>query len=234
MSAPAKVSHQGTNRLANYVQKALETIWDGIILGTSEWNPDKSCYELADDYRRAGGSCDVWVQNLIDWQTAKAGGAGFILGLPGLAFGAVTIPTDLTMTTYLQMRMVATIALLRGWDPKSDRVKTLALLALLGAEGASTARQFGVHVSTKLTGNAVAKIPGKVLIQINQAVGFRLVTKAGSTGAINLIKVVPIVGGLVSGGLNAYLTRKIGHAADGIFQAGPTAKDPDEADQPPP
>ncbi len=33
------------------------------------------------------------------------------------------------------------------------------------------------------------------MIEINKAVGFRLVTKAGTTGAMNLIKFVPIVVG---------------------------------------
>jgi uncharacterized protein (DUF697 family) len=213
---------------ARYVQQLLEAVWDGIILADSKWNPDKSCFDLAEEYCRSGRNPDECVQNLIDWQTAKAGGSGFLLGLPGLAFGAVTIPADLTLTTYLQLRMVATIALLRGWDPKSDRVKTLCFLALLGSEAASTVRTFGVNVGTKMTANVIAKVPGRVLMEINKAVGFRLVTKAGTTGAVRLVKIVPLVGGLISGGLNAYATRQIGYAADDILKGGSGRDDDDE------
>lgn len=222
---------------ARLMASMLDAVWSGVVLGDNDWNPDKSCYELADEYRQSGCSTSDAVENLINWQTAKAGGGGFVLGLPGLAFGVVIIPADLTFTTYLQMRMIATIALLHGWDPKSDRVRTLAFLALLGSGAAEAIRSFGIHVGSKLTASVIAKVLGKVLIEINKAVGFRLVTKAGSTGAVNLVKFVPIMGGLVSGGINAYATRQIGFAADSILKAGPngagreggTVSDPDSS-----
>ena len=39
---------------------------------------------------------------------------------------------------------------------------------------------------------ALRKAPAKVLIKINQQVGFRLITKFGEKGVINLWKLVPI------------------------------------------
>ena len=50
----------------------------------------------------------------------------------------------------------------------------------------------------------IASISGKVLRKINKAVGFRLFTKLGSKGIINLSKAVPIVGGLIG----AYVDRR--------------------------
>ncbi len=206
----------------------IEKLWNGVVLSDSKWNPEKSCYDLYEEYKKSGKTPEQCVDNFINWQTSKAAAGGFILGLPGLAFGIVTIPADLTMTTYLQMRMVAVISLLYGWDPKSDRVKTIALISLLGSGAGEALRSAGITIGTKITANLIKKIPGRVLIQINKAIGMRLITKAGSTGVINLTKFVPIVGGLVSGGLNAVTTRKIGQAAQSILKEGPCVENDSE------
>lgn len=50
---------------------------------------------------------------------------------------------------------------------------------------------------------ALDKVPGKIFIAINKAVGFRLVTKAGTKGMVNMTKVVPLVGGFAGAGINA-------------------------------
>ena len=48
----------------------------------------------------------------------------------------------------------------------------------------------------------IMNISGAALTRINQAVGFKLVAKAGSAGVVNLAEVVPFVGGLVGGGFD--------------------------------
>lgn len=45
----------------------------------------------------------------------------------------------------------------------------------------------------------IKKIPKEVILKINQAVGFKLVTKFGEKGIVNLGKVVPVLGGFISG-----------------------------------
>lgn len=212
---------QGKEIEASWFSEWIGAVWDGVILGDSRWNPDRSCYDLADEYRASGRTPDECVSNFIDWQTAKAGAGGFVAGLGGFATLPVAIPADLTFTTYLQLRMIATIGLLHGWDAKSDRFKTVALVCLIGSSGAEAVRSAGVHVGTKISANLLSKIPGSVLLQINRQVGFRLITKAGTTGVINLSKLVPILGGLVSGGLNAVTTREIGRFAHTVLKQGP-------------
>ena len=61
--------------------------------------------------------------------------------------------------------------------------------------------------------------------RINGAVGTRLVTKAGSTGLVNLTKVVPILGGIVGGGASAISTRLIGRTAVQWLKDGPPGDD---------
>jgi len=219
---------QGPEAEAGRVTQILDAVWNGVVLADSKWNPEKSCFQLADDYRRSGRTTDQCVENFIDWQTAKAGMAGFALGLPGLAFMPVTAPTDLVSTTYLQLRMAAVIGLLYGWDPRSDQFRTIAYMSLLGSAAAEVAREFGVRAGTKLAAAQIARVPGKVLTRINQAVGTRLVTKAGSTGLLNLTKLVPVVGGIVGGGLNVVFTRQIGKVAAGLLREGPNPAAPDD------
>ena len=60
------------------------------------------------------------------------------------------------------------------------------------------------------------KLPGTVLTKINQKVGFRLLTKFGEKGVVNLFKLVPIAGGVVGGGVDFVGTKLI---ADKAYKA---------------
>ena len=64
--------------------------------------------------------------------------------------------------------------------------------------------KLGEKVAVKM----VEKIPGKVVISINKKIGFRLITKFGNTGIVNLGKLVPGVGAVVGGSLD-YLEKKL-------------------------
>ena len=199
----------------------LDTIWNGVVLAEAEWNPAKSCFDLADEYRRSGRTAEECAANFINWQTAKAGATGFALGLPGLTAMVATVPADLTSTAYLQLRMVAVIGLLFGWDVRSDQFRSMAYISLLGTAGGELLRDFGVTFTTKLVAAQISKLSGKALLRINQAVGFKLLTKAGSTGLVNLAKIVPVLGGVVGGGINLLVTRQIGQTALTWLKEGP-------------
>jgi uncharacterized protein (DUF697 family) len=72
-------------------------------------------------------------------------------------------------------------------------------------------------------------MPATALLEINKAVGFRLVTKFGQKGAVNLVKLVPIAGGLVGGAINFAGTRVVGKTAKRILRqknTGATNQDP--------
>ena len=98
------------------------------------------------------------------------------------------------------------------------RVRTLILLSIVGDAAKEILKQAGVKIGRKLTEKVVMQVPGKVLIEINKKVGFRLLTKAGEKGVINLIKAVPVVGGLVAGGFDVAMCRTVGRVAHDIFK----------------
>jgi len=60
-------------------------------------------------------------------------------------------------------------------------------------------------------------VTGATLTKINQAVGFRLLTKFGQTGVINLGKAEPIVGGIIAATFDAVTTNTIGNVAKKLF-----------------
>lgn len=69
------------------------------------------------------------------------------------------------------------------------------------------------------------KISGKALIEINKKVGFKLLTKFGEKGIINLGKMLPLVGGLIGGTFESLATHSVGRIALGIF-AGNSSGEP--------
>ena len=101
----------------------------------------------------------------------------------------------------------------------------MAYMSLLGTTSGEILRDFGIRTTTKLASAQLAKLSGKALIQINKAVGFRLVTKAGTKGLVNLTKLVPVLGGPVGGGVNIVVTRQIGAAAARWLSEGPPLTD---------
>ena len=120
----------------------------------------------------------------------------------------------------MQMQMIAAIARMGGYDLHDDRVKTLVIACLCGNEVKEILKQAGIQIGKKLTERAVQKISSALIVRINRAVGFRLLTKFGTKGAINLSKAIPVIGGLIGGGVDAYSTKVIGNKAKELFILG--------------
>jgi hypothetical protein len=173
--------------------------------------------DLAQSYSDRGVSSDDEIDHLINWQVAKAGAAGFVTGVGGMLTLPVAIPVNLAGVLYIQIRMIGAVAHLRGYDVRSDQVRTLVVACLAGSAALDILKGVGINIGTRMTRQMVLRISGEVLKRVNQAVGFRLVTKAGSKGAVNLLKGVPFVGGVVGGTFDAAATKVIGRTAKQVF-----------------
>ena len=188
-------------------EKAISNV---PVLGSAE--------KLAEDYRQNNKTPEKAANSLIRWQVAKTGTTGFITNLGGIAALPVALPADLSCLLFHQMRMVAAIACLAGInDLHNDKVKTLCLGCLAGEAIREPLINAGVKVGEKMAIQAIKAIPGKVLIEINKAVGMRLVTKFGATGVVNLGKAVPVVGGVIGGSMNSLFTYSVGKTAKHLF-----------------
>lgn len=157
------------------------------------------------------------IESLINWETSKNFTTGFVTGLGGVLTLPLTIPAGLGASWVVQARMSAAIARIAGHDIGSDRVRTFVALSLLGDAAKEIVKDVGVKAGTKFANALIQKIPGEVLKEINKKVGFRLVTKAGEKGVVNLTKVVPVIGGLVGGTVDAAACRAVGKTAKRLF-----------------
>jgi hypothetical protein len=142
-----------------------------------------------------------------------------VAGLGGLITLPVTLPVEFTALWLTQARLAGAIAHLRGYDVRSDEVRSVVLLSLVGSSATEALSQAGVQIGTKSAVSAIKQVPGRVLIQINKMVGFRLITKAGTKGIVNLTKLAPVVGGVIGGGINFTSTRAVGAWAKKNFPA---------------
>lgn len=67
----------------------------------------------------------------------------------------------------------------------------------------------------------IRKVPGEVIKKINQRVDFRLITKFGSKGVINLVKLVPVASGVIAATVNVIGTNTIGKVAKDNLSTNP-------------
>ncbi|WP_434782540.1 EcsC family protein [Ferrovum myxofaciens] len=195
-----------------FVNWIIEKGVDGI-------SPLSSANDLALEYKIDQGyeNDDERVDSLINWETSKNFTSGFITGLGGIITLPISIPSALGASWVIQARMAGAIAHIYGHDLHEDRVRTLVLLSLLGDAGKEVIKSAGIKFVQKITEKTISKISGKALTEINKKIGFRLITKAGEKGIVNLTKFVPVAGGMVGGTFDAVACRMVGRTAKNLF-----------------
>ena len=197
------------------IRQSLDWAYDKVAV--SGVPGSKSAQELAEDYLSNDKPLHEQANSLIRWQIAKAGTSGFVTGLGGLLTMPVAIPADLAFVWYVQIRMIAAIAYMGGHDLKNDKVRTLVYVCLAGNSAIEIIKDLGIVFGTKLTTQAIKQIPGKTIIAINQQVGFRLLTKFGEKGVVNLGKFVPLAGAIVGATFGSVPTKIMGNVARDTF-----------------
>lgn len=196
------------------VMRALETAYDLSIKGNAIFD---SAYELAESYQKRGGTKLDQANEMIGWQIIKAGTSGFLSGLEG----AFTIPLNIASVLAIQMRMSAAIAIIGGYDPYDDQVKSFVYLTMVGNELKDVAKAAGIKIGKRMAEQYIKrKVTREALVAINRKVGLRLVTKFGEKGIINLGKAIPLVGGFIGGVFDAVTTDAVGNAAIKVFITG--------------
>ena len=148
-------------------------------------------------------------------RTSQSSAASFVAGIPGGLAMAATIPVDVMQFFGMALRLAQELSYLygaqdlwQGGQVDDERVQNQLLLycgVMFGVSGAVS----GVRVlSAQIAKTTLKKLPQKALTktfwypmikQIGKAVGIK-VTK--STVAKGVSKVVPIIGGVISGSLN--------------------------------
>ncbi|MBB2901009.1 hypothetical protein FHR75_001797 [Kineococcus radiotolerans] len=194
-------------KLSARAMQVAEVVLNVGVDGKGTW---KSSVEVAEQHLAQHGDVEKAIQRLIATHVRLTSSTGFLSGLGGLITLPVTLPADFTVLWLTQARLAGAIAHLRGYDVRSEEVRSVVLISLLGSSATEALSAAGVQIGTKSAMSAIKQVPGRVLIEINKKVGFRLVTKAGTKGIVNLTKLAPIAGGFVGGGINFASTRAVG------------------------
>lgn len=162
-------------------------------------------------------------QKLISARTTESAGISFLAGIPGGLAMAATIPADTIQFFGMTLRLAQELTYLYGGEDlwkngnvDSDLVRTQLVLycgVMFGVSGAAS----GVRVlSSQLAKQAAKKIPQQaltktawypILKQICKVIGVRMTKDIAAKG---ISKVIPVVGGIVSGGLTFATMRPMG------------------------
>lgn len=170
---------------------------------------------------------------LIQSRTAISTGASFAAGLPGGLAMAATIPADMLQFYGVSLRMAQELAYLYGetdlWEKDlldRDKVTNQLILycgVMFGATGASQSVRI---LSSAMAKQAMKKLPQQALTKtfyypvIKSIARFFGVSMTKSTFAKGVSKAIPIVGGIVSGGITLATLAPMGlRLADTMEQA---------------
>lgn len=158
------------------------------------------------------------VHDVIENHVRYAGVQGFLTNLGGLVTMAVTVPANVAGLALIQCRMVAGILHLRGYDLDDARTRDAILASLLGEErvlsmvkkrdlpGSPMEIAHALHPDPELDRQLANDVAAEL---IARAAGKRLATTVGRR--------VPVVGGVVGAGTDAFVTWRIGRYVDREF-----------------
>jgi EcsC protein family len=177
---------------------------------------------VADEALRAhDGDVEAAVDAIVRSHVVKGGAAGFVTSLGGFITLPVALPVNLLGFYLLATRMTAAVARVRGYDITSEQIRTAVLLTLVGAEADDLLRKANMVVPGGTLSNLAAqRLPGPALMVVQKGIGFRLLAQVGRSSFARLGRLVPIVGGAIGAGLDAYMLRRFASNAKRQF---PTA-----------
>lgn len=164
------------------------------------------------------GDREAAIDSLIAQHVSMAGAQGLVTNLGGLLTLPVAVPANIAAAAVVQVRLVASIAHLRGYDIEDARVRSALTMCLLGAE----------EVEKRVRANV---LPGRPFVVatapvfdsgldrvISEHVFGDLAAKVGSKHLTVLVaKRVPLVGGPVGAAVDGWNTWVIGNYAKDEF-----------------
>ncbi|MFV0372740.1 MAG: hypothetical protein ACK5KK_01430 [Microbacterium sp.] len=164
------------------------------------------------------GDAERAIRRIVNETTTATGATGFTTGVGGFVTLPAAIVANLAGSMLLNARMVGAIADLRGWSLEDETAQTAILLLAAGGSLNESLTAAGVKVGGHATMKLIETIPIEVIRSINKKAGFMLIAKYGTKrSVVTLAKVVPVVGGVVSGGVDVGFTRVVARAAKRAF-----------------
>lgn len=134
---------------------------------------------------------------------------GLVTGMGGFAAIPIALPANVLGFYLVATRMVAGIAASRGHDIDQPEVRSAVLLALVRADAEDLLGKASDAGAGRLVNLAAQRLPGPLLMAVRKGVMFRLLARIGKKSFSRFGRVVPVAGGLVGAGVDAYLLKRI-------------------------
>jgi len=220
------------SKLSQQLQKiVVGTVENGVgpIVGSVAYADARMAHRLDRLGRDEPTDDDIEavIRQIIRESVVASGGTGFVTGVGGFVALPITLPANIAGNLVINARMVGAIAYLRGYDLDDPYTQALLMLTVAGSNAQAVISGLGVKVGQEAAKQALKKIPRAVLIEINKRAGFYLVAKYGTKrAAITLVKAVPLVGGVIGGGIDAGLTKAVGSLARRAFPTVDPGEEP--------
>jgi uncharacterized protein (DUF697 family) len=164
--------------------------------------------------QRHSGSVDDAIDSIIDAHVRLASAQGFVTNLGGIAALAIAVPANLAGVAVLQVRMVAAIAHLRGYDVNDNRVRTALVMCLLGGEEIARRIVEGKLPTSPMTVATAPMFDRDLDRQVAEEVTTGLASRVGGRNmALVVTKRVPLLGGGIGAVMDGYATHQIGKYA---------------------
>lgn len=192
-----------------------------VATGLEGRGPLSSAREVAQEaLAKSDGDVEKAVARLARQTLVTGSIGGFVTGLGGFVTMPVSLPVNVAEFYLQAVRMVGGIASLRGYDLEEPRVRTAVLLTLVGSDSHEVLEKAGMTTASgRITSYALKGLPPGALMVINKAVGFRLMRGVSEKVLSRLGRGIPVAGGLVGGGIDGFMMKKIADQAMKEFPA---------------
>ncbi len=157
---------------------------------------------------------EVAIQKMVTQHIAMAGGQGFATNWGGFLVALVTVPANIVAASFLQARLVAGIAHLRGYELSDPRVRTAILMVMLGPGAMAGLVNKGVLPSSPLVVATAPVFDARLDGQVARALLDRSVNQVtGKRFGLWLARGMMVVGGGVGAAVDGWSTRSIANSA---------------------
>jgi EcsC protein family len=212
---PERVARRDEGVVGRLIDVLLDAGIDGL-------GPLKSARELADLARRDTRTPEGAVKKIVRSHVVKGGVGGFVTGVGGFVTMPIALPANVVEFYVGATRMVAAIATLRGYDLDDQQVRSAVLLTLVGSDADEVLAKAGLTGGTgKVVGLVGQQLPPAALLMLNKAIGFRLLRGVGEKAFARLGRAIPLAGGVVGGGIDVWMMKRIADHALNEFPPRP-------------
>jgi hypothetical protein len=192
-----------TGAVARLIRVLMDVGLDGA-------GPLRSASQMAERARRGTRTPQAAVAKVARRHVIGGGAGGFLTGVGGFVTMPVALPANLLEFYVQATRMVGAIAVLRGYDIRAPQVRTAVLLTLVGSHADDILAKAGMTTGGgAVAGLAARGLPPTALPMLNKAIGFRLLRGVGEKAFSRLGRGVPVVGGVIGGGIDVWMMKRI-------------------------